>query len=68
MEVVCDIDNVVSTHYAPLLHEITEKEFEDVYFCFEHREANFEAHTLAKLASNLPVGCHFWIEDHLYST
>lgn len=65
MEVVCNIDKGASTHYAPVLHEITErrKEFEDVSFHFEHREANFEAHALAKAASTLPVGRHLWLGD-----
>lgn len=35
--------------------------FDSVSFCFEHRESNFEAHSVAKGASSLSVGRHVWL-------
>lgn len=37
------------------------RNFTHLEFCFEHRENNFEAHSLAKGAVSLSVGRHVWL-------
>jgi hypothetical protein len=42
--------------------------FQETTYGHEHREANGEAHRLAKMATTLAVGRHFWSvdpQDHL---
>ena len=53
----------LSSSYAFVLDEIRDKtlDFVKVSFHFENREANFEAHALAKAASSLPMGHHLWL-------
>lgn len=64
MQVVSDINGASrSSSYALVLNEIRDRitDFVKVSFRFEVREANFEAHALAKAASSLPVGRHLWL-------
>ena len=62
-QVVRDIKNEAFPSYVAILREIkhTSLNFDSVSFCFEFRESNFEAHSLAKGASTLSVGRHVWL-------
>uniref|UniRef100_A0A8R7UL65 RNase H type-1 domain-containing protein n=1 Tax=Triticum urartu TaxID=4572 RepID=A0A8R7UL65_TRIUA len=63
MDVLSKIDTGAANHYAPVLHEISERrmEFRHIKFKFEHRKNNFEVHALAKAATSLAVGRHIWL-------
>ncbi|XP_073360565.1 uncharacterized protein [Aegilops tauschii subsp. strangulata] len=52
-----------SSSYACVIEEIKVRtlDFVKVSFRFENREANCEAHALAKAASTLPIGRHVWL-------
>ena len=63
LEVISNIDQHAIPVYASVLQEIqvTRNFFNSVNFRFEHRENNFEAHSVAKGAASLPVGRHVWL-------
>lgn len=63
MQVISDINRAALSSFALVLNEISDrkKDFVKVTFRFENREANCEAHALAKAASSLPVGRHLWL-------
>ena len=64
MQVVSDINDAAqSSSYACVIEEIKVRtlDFVKVSFRFENREANCEAHALAKAASTLPIGRHVWL-------
>lgn len=60
LEVMANIKRGATSAYAMVLAEIKHmrSEFLDVYFLFEHRECNYEAHSRVKAAVSLPVGRH----------
>ena len=61
LQVIQDINGASSSSsYALVLNEIRDRvyDFVSITFRFENREANFEAHALAKAASSLPAGRH----------
>ena len=63
LEVISNFKNGGSLAYAPILREIqtSKNSFSSVDFHFEHRENNFEVHSLAKGAASLAVGRHVWL-------
>ena len=68
VQVIQDINGASSSSsYALVLDEIRTRtlDFVKVVFRFENREANVEAHALAKAASTLPVGRHVWLGNLL---
>ena len=63
LQVIQDINRASSSSsYALVLNEIRDRttDFVSITFRFKNREANFEAHALAKAASSLLVGRHLW--------
>ena len=64
MQVVSDINGAAqSSSYACIVEEIKDRslDFVKVSVRFENREANCEAHALAKASSTLPIGRHVWL-------
>lgn len=63
VEVITNIKKGGVDVYALVLSEIKHRsrELNDVIFCFESRESNFEAHALVKATVSLPVGSHMWL-------
>ena len=64
VQVIQDINGASSSSsYALVLNEIRDRttDFVSITFRFKNREANFEAHALAKAASSLLVGRHLWL-------
>ena len=63
MQVVPDINGRSFSSYALIIDEVKESmnEFVKVSFRYECREANFEAHAIAKAASAFPPGRRLWL-------
>ena len=62
-EVVVNIANSAPCRYAMILSDINHQSqsFPDFMIIHEKREHNVEAHSLAKAASSLSIGCHVWL-------
>ena len=58
-----DLKKENSSVYGAIIHEIIKRStnFTSCSFVHEHRNFNFEAHNLAKLACNLQSGRHLWL-------
>lgn len=67
MQVISSINDGSTPVFSPILSEIRGrmKDFVKVSYRFENREANFEAHAVAKAASTLPIGRHLWLQTLL---
>ena len=63
MQVVTDIKGSTLSSYALVIDEIKESmnDFVKISFSYECREANLEAHTIAKAASAFPSGRRLWL-------
>lgn len=63
LEVITNINSGAASSCPTILREINHRRlaFESASFCHEHREANFEAHSLAKASSSLDIGRHLWL-------
>ena len=63
MQVVTDIKGSTLSSYALVIDEIKESmnDFVKISFRYECREANFEAHAIAKAASAFPPGRRLWL-------
>ena len=63
MQVVKDINGNTLSSYALVIDEIKESmsDFVKISFCYECREANLEAHAIAKAASAFPSGRCLWL-------
>lgn len=63
LEIVNNINRGGSPVYGLIWNEIAhrKREFDEVSFCFEHRESNFEDHALANAVSSLQIGRHVWL-------
>ena len=63
LEVISNIKQQASPVYALILQDIhiSMNLFTSVFFRFERRENNFEAHSVANGAASLRVGRHVWL-------
>ena len=63
LQVVMDLNGGTFSSYSLVIDEIKESmsDFVKISFCYECREANLEAHAIAKAASAFPSGRRLWL-------